>query len=292
MNRKDKSVTAILEESKAIKFLLISVVMIFLTLFLFLPLITVFYQAFKFGILPYIKYLSDPMTLSAIKITVLAAGISVLLNTIFGIAAAWLISKFDFPGKNIILTLIDLPLTISPIIIGMIFIFLVGVHGYWGDFFASRGIKIIFAVPGIVLATTFVTFSFVARELIPHMQGQGNEEEEAAVLLGANGFQTFFFITLPKVKWSLLYGMILCNARACGEFGAVSVVSGHIRGLTNTLSLHIEILYNEYNIVAAFAVASILTFLALITLIVKKIMDYKSNRNTEHSDSAFQDIKS
>jgi len=278
-------------EGKLTKFVLILVALVFLGVFLVLPLITVFYQAFKFGIQPYLSYLSDPMTISAIQITLISATTAVILNTIFGIAAAWLISKFEFPGKKIILTLIDLPLTISPVIIGIIFVFLVGVHGYWGEFFASKGIKIIFAVPGIVLATTFVTFSFVARELIPHMQGQGNEEEEAAILLGASGFKTFFLITLPKIKWSLLYGIILCNARACGEFGAVSVVSGHIRGLTNTLSLHIEILYNEYNIVAAFAVASILTVLALITLIVKKLMEYSESRDLEALEPAIAEVK-
>lgn len=278
-------------EGKLTKFVLISVALIFLSVFLVLPLITVFYQAFKFGIQPYLSYLSDPMTISAIQITLISATTAVILNTIFGIAAAWLISKFEFPGKKIILTLIDLPLTISPVIIGMIFVFLVGVHGYWGEFFSSLGIKIIFAVPGIVLATTFVTFSFVARELIPHMQGQGNEEEEAAILLGASGFKTFFLITLPKIKWSLLYGIMLCNARACGEFGAVSVVSGHIRGLTNTLSLHVEILYNEYNSVAAFAVASILTILALITLIVKKIMEYSEKKDVEALESVVAGVK-
>ncbi|HZR47601.1 MAG TPA: sulfate ABC transporter permease subunit CysW, partial [Candidatus Manganitrophaceae bacterium] len=217
----------------------------------------------------------EPEAWAAIRLTLLAAAIAVPLNLIFGVAAAWAIAKFEFFGKNVLITLIDLPFAVSPVISGMIFVLLFGMQGWMGPWLQAHDIKIVFAVPGIVLATMFVTFPFVARELIPLMQAQGIEEEEAALVMGASGWQTFIRVTLPNIKWGLLYGVILCNARAMGEFGAVSVVSGHIRGLTNTLPLHIEILYNEYNFVAAFAVASLLTFLALVTLVVKRFIEWK-----------------
>lgn len=259
-----------------VRALLITIALAFLGLFLFVPMAAVFAGALKKGIAVYFQSLVDPETLASIRLTLLVAALVVPLNTLFGIAAAWAITKFDFPGKNVLLTLIDLPFTVSPVISGMIFVLLFGAQSALGAWLIEHGIKIIFAVPGIVLATTFVTFPFVARELIPLMQSQGIEEEEAALTLGANAWQTFFRVTLPNIKWGLLYGVILCNARAMGEFGAVSVVSGHIRGLTNTMPLQVEILYNEYNFAAAFAVSSLLMMLALVTLAVKQFIEWKS----------------
>jgi len=260
-------------ESNWVKVLLISVALLFLSAFLFLPLVSVFYEAFRKGWEVYAAAITDPDAISAIKLTVLAAVISVPLNLVFGVAAAWAIAKFEFRGKSVLLTLIDLPFSVSPVIAGLIYVLVFGLQGWFGEWLRDHDLKIIFAVPGIVLATIFVTFPFVARELIPLMQAQGQEQEEAARVLGASGWQTFWKVTLPNVKWALLYGVILCNARAMGEFGAVSVVSGHIRGQTNTLPLHIEILYNEYQFAAAFAVASLLASLALVTLVLKYVVE-------------------
>ena len=248
---------------------LIALALAFFGLFLLLPLAAVFVEALRKGWAVYLAALVEPDALAALKLTLLAAAIAVPLNLVFGVAAAWAIAKFEFRGKNVLLTLIDLPFSVSPVIAGLIYVLLFGAQGWLGPWLAEHDIKIIFAVPGIVLATVFVTFPFVARELIPLMEAQGKDEEEAAVVLGARGWQTFWHVTLPNVKWGLLYGVILCNARAMGEFGAVSVVSGHIRGLTNTMPLHVEILYNEYQFAAAFAVASVLALLALVTLAVK-----------------------
>jgi sulfate transport system permease protein len=258
-----------------VRWILIAVALLFLGLFLVVPLVAVFAQAFSKGVGFYFHTLADPLTLSAIKLTFIAAGISVPLNCIFGVAAAWAITKFDFTGKNILTTLIDLPFAVSPVISGMIYVLVFGAQGWFGPWLIDHNIRIIFAVPGIVLATTFVTFPFVARELIPLMQSQGRSEEEAARTLGARGWQTFWRVTLPNIKWGLLYGVILCNARAMGEFGAVSVVSGHIRGVTNTMPLHIQSLYDDYNTAGAFAVASVLTFLALVTIALKAWVESK-----------------
>lgn len=255
--------------------LLLFITFAFLGLFLFIPLTAVFTEAFRKGAGEYLTSFQDPAALAATKLTLITAAIAVPANLIFGLAASWAIAKFSFPGKSVIITLIDLPFAVSPVISGVIYVFLFGMQGWLGPWLAEHDIKIIFAVPGIVLATIFVTFPFVARELIPLMQEQGTEEEQAALVLGAGGWQTFRKVTLPNIKWGLLYGVILCNARAMGEFGAVSVVSGHIRGKTNTIPLHVEILYNEYNFVAAFAVASLLTLLALLTLAVKSIVERK-----------------
>jgi sulfate transport system permease protein len=256
-----------------VRCLLISVALLFLSLFLFVPLISVFYEAFKKGFDVYLAAVTEPDAVSAIWLTLTAAFIAVPLNLVFGVAAAWTIAKFDFRGKSVLLTLIDLPFSVSPVIAGLIYVLVFGLQGWFGEWLRDHDLKVIFAVPGIVLATIFVTFPFVARELIPLMQAQGQEQEEAARVLGASGFQTFFKVTLPNVKWALLYGVILCNARAMGEFGAVSVVSGHVRGYTNTLPLHIEILYNEYQMAASFAVASLLAGLALVTLVLKFIVE-------------------
>jgi len=253
---------------------LIGLALAFLTLFLFVPLATVFYEALKKGFDVYLNALTEPDALSAIKLTLITALIAVPANLVFGIAAAWAIAKFEFKGKSLLITLIDLPFAVSPVISGLIYVLMFGAQGWFGPWLQEHDIKIIFAVPGIVLATIFVTFPFVARELIPLMQAQGSEEEEAAIVLGASGWQTLWRVTLPNVKWGLLYGVILCNARAMGEFGAVSVVSGHIRGMTNTLPLHVEILYNEYAFAAAFAVASILALLALVTLAAKTYVEW------------------
>ena len=261
------------QESPWVRWILIASALAFLTLFLFLPLVAVFHEALKKGVAVYWRAIIDPDALSAIRLTLLTAVIAVPLNLVFGVSAAWAIAKFEFPGKNVLTTLIDLPFSVSPVIAGLVFVLLFGAQGWFGPWLQAHDIKIIFAVPGIVLATVFVTFPFVARELIPLMQAQGAEEEEAAVVLGATGWQTFWRVTLPNIKWGLLYGVILCNARAMGEFGAVSVVSGHIRGATNTMPLHVEILYNEYNFVGAFAVASLLALLALLTLVVKTIVE-------------------
>jgi sulfate transport system permease protein len=266
-------------EPAVVRWILIAIAVSFLGLFLFLPLVVVFATAFQKGIAFYLAAFQDSDTLSAIRLTLLTAVIAVPLNLVFGVAAAWLIGKFDFFGKSLLITLIDLPFSVSPVVAGLIFVLLFGLQGLLGPWLIAHDIRIIFAVPGIVLATIFVTFPFVARELIPLIQAQGNEEEEAALTLGASGWQTFFRVTLPNVKWALLYGVILCNARAMGEFGAVSVVSGHIRGLTDTLPLHIEILYNDYQFVAAFAVASLLAFLALMTLLVKSLVEWKTGQN-------------
>ena len=253
--------------------LLIGVALAFLALFLFVPLAAVFVEALKKGAGVYLAAIGEPDALAAIRLTVIAAAISVPLNLVFGVAAAWSIAKFDFRGKNLLLTLIDLPFSVSPVIAGLIFVLVFGLQGWLGEWLRDHDLKVIFALPGIVLATVFITFPFVARELIPLMQAQGTEQEEAARVLGASGWQTFRRITLPNVKWALLYGVILCNARAMGEFGAVSVVSGHIRGQTNTMPLHIEILYNEYQFAAAFAVASLLAALALVTLALKFLVE-------------------
>lgn len=247
----------------------------FLTLFLILPLIAIFVKAFDQGLDVYIASITEPDALSAIKLTLLVVFITVPLNTLFGILAAWLITKFNFKGKSVLTTIIDIPFAISPVIAGLIFVLLFGAQSALGQWLIDHNLKIIFAVPGIVLATLFVTFPFVARELIPVMQMQGKSEEEASLSLGASGLQTFFRVTLPNIKWGLLYGVILCSARSIGEFGAVSVVSGHIRGLTNTMTLHIEILYNEYQFTAAFAVASLMSILAIITLIIKNVIEYR-----------------
>lgn len=264
-----------LTEPAPVRWLLIVLAILFLGLFLFLPLAAVFSQALEKGWAVYLAALREPDALAAIRLTLTVAAISVPLNLIFGIAAAWAIAKFDFPGKNLLITLIDLPFSVSPVISGVIYVLIFGLHGWFGSWLGTHGIKIIFAVPGIVIATIFVTFPFVARELIPLMDVQGREEEEAATVLGASGWQTFFRVTLPNIRWGILYGIIICNARAMGEFGAVSVVSGHIRGLTNTVPLYVEILYNEYNYSAAFAVASLLALLALVTLAVKSLVGWR-----------------
>jgi sulfate transport system permease protein len=262
-------------EPRAVRLLLIFIAFVFLGVFLLLPLTSVFVEAFKKGWQLYASAITEPVAVAAIKLTLITAAIAVSSNMIFGIAAAWAISKFDFRGKSVLITLIDLPFAVSPVISGMVFVLLFGMQGWLGPWLNQHDMKIVFAVPGVVLATMFVTFPFVARELIPLMQAQGKEAEEAALVIGASGWQTFLKITLPNIKWGLLYSLIQCNARAMGEFGAVSVVSGHIRGKTNTLPLHIEILYNEYNFTAAFAVASLLTFLAIVTLMLKKLLSLK-----------------
>lgn len=267
-------------ESRAVRWGLTTVALLFLALTLVLPLVLVFHQALSKGLSAYLEAIREPDALSAARLTLLIASIAVPVNLVFGVAAAWCIAKFSFPGKNLLITLIDLPFAVSPVISGMIFVLLLGSHGWFGGWLQAQDIKIIFAVPGIVLATTFVTAPFVARELIPLMQEQGAEEEEAAIVLGAGGWQTFFRVTLPNIKWGLLYGLILCNARAMGEFGAVSVVSGHIRGETNTLPLHVEILYNEYAFAASFAVASVLTLLALVTLALKTMVEWQQRRTS------------
>ncbi|QDX82291.1 sulfate ABC transporter permease subunit CysW [Denitratisoma sp. DHT3] len=261
-----------------VKWTLIGVSLTFFGFFLLLPLAAVFTEALRKGWDAYLKALVEPDALSAITLTLTAAAIAVPLNLVFGVAAAWLIAKFEFRGKHFLMTLIDLPFSVSPVIAGLIYVLVFGAQGWFGPWLQDHDIRIIFAIPGIVLATIFVTFPFVARELIPLMEAQGREEEEAAVVLGAPGWKTFWHVTLPNIKWGLLYGVILCNARAMGEFGAVSVVSGHIRGETNTMPLHVEILYNEYNFAAAFAVASLLALLALVTLAVKKAVEWKGRQ--------------
>jgi sulfate transport system permease protein len=280
------TVSDVLEPSW-VRYALLAVALTFLTLFLFVPLVAVFTEALRKGWDVYAESILDEDAISAIKLTLITAAIAVPLNMVFGIAASWAIAKFEFRGKSILLTLIDLPFSVSPVISGLIYVLLFGAQGWFGEWLAAHDIKILFAVPGIVIATIFITFPFVARELIPLMQAQGSEEEGAAVVLGASGWQTFFRVTLPNIKWGLLYGVILCNARAMGEFGAVSVVSGHIRGETNTMPLQVEILYNEYNFVAAFAVASLLALLALVTLALKTFIEWRLHENyaddaTEH----------
>jgi len=264
-------------EPVAVKALLITVALGFLGLFLVVPLVSVFAEALSKGWAAFFAALHEPMAIAALKLTLLAAAIAVPLNVVFGVAAAWAVTKFDFRGKSALVTFIDLPFGVSPVISGMIFILLFGRQGLLGPLVQALDVKVVFAVPGIVLATVFVTFPFVARELIPLMQAEGTEEEEASRVLGASGFQMFWRVTLPNIKWGLLYGVILCNARAMGEFGAVSVVSGHVRGQTNTLPLHVEILYNEYNFQAAFAVASLLTLLALVTLVAKSLVEWRAS---------------
>src|SRR4051812_38272795 len=275
-----RAVTRATGESPVVRWALTAIALTFLAVTLVLPLALVFHQAFSKGLEAYWRAISDPDALSAARLTLLIASIAVPINLVFGVAAAWCIAKFEFPGKNLLITLIDLPFAVSPVISGMIFVLLLGTNGWFGSWLQEHDIKIIFAVPGMVLATTFVTAPFIARELIPLMQEQGADEEEAAIVLGAGGWQTFFRITLPNIKWGLLYGLILCNARAMGEFGAVSVVSGHIRGETDTLPLHVEILYNEYAFAASFAVASVLTLLALVTLALKSLVEWQQRRSS------------
>ncbi|RTM10428.1 MAG: sulfate ABC transporter permease subunit CysW [Hyphomicrobiales bacterium] len=270
-----ESRSAAVTESRPVRITLTAVTLVFLGVFLLLPLIIVFKEAFAKGVGAYFQSLGDADTRSAIRLTLLVAAISVPLNLVFGLSAAWAIAKFEFKGKAFLTTLIDLPFSVSPVISGLVYVLLFGAQGLLGEWLKAHGIQILFAVPGIVLATVFVTFPFVARELIPLMQEQGNGDEEAALSLGASGWQAFWYVTLPNVKWGLLYGVLLCNARAMGEFGAVSVVSGHIRGLTNTMPLHVEILYNEYNAVGAFAVASLLAGLALVTLVLKTLLEMR-----------------
>jgi sulfate/thiosulfate transport system permease protein len=275
-----------LTEPPLVRAALLVVAILFLAVFLVLPLVAVFAQALEKGFDLYLAALREPDAWAATRLTLLTAAVAVPLNLVFGLAASWAIAKFEFPGKGTLLTLIDLPFAVSPVISGMIFVLLFGRQGLLGPWLGAHDVKVIFAVPGIVLATVFVTFPFVARELIPVMQALGSEEEEAARVLGAGGWQIFFRVTLPNVKWGVLYGVILCNARAMGEFGAVSVVSGHIRGLTNTIPLHVEILYNEYNFQAAFAVASLLAFLALVTLLAKSLVEWRSRRAEKPVEAA------
>lgn len=267
-----------INESAIVRVLLISIALAFLALVVLLPLISVLYEGLKKGWDVYIAALKDSEAQSALRLTLMVSLIAVPLNTIFGIMAAWAITKFKFRGRNVLITLIDLPFAISPVISGLIYVLLFGAQGFLGPWLDDHGIQIVYALPGIVLATVFVTFPFVARELIPLMEAQGVQEEEAAVSLGARGFKLFWHVTLPNIKWGLLYGIILCNARAMGEFGAVSVISGHIRGETNTLPLHIEILYNEYQFSASFAVASLLVMLALVTLVAKKLIEWRGSK--------------
>lgn len=270
-------------ESAWVKWLIIGIALSFFTLFLLMPLLAVFVEALRKGLGVYFAALVDVDALHAIKLTLIAAAIAVPLNLVFGVAAAWAIAKFDFRGKHILITLIDLPFSVSPVIVGLCYVLVFGANGWFGAWLIEHDLKVIFALPGIVLASIFVTFPFVARELIPLMQAQGREEEEAAIVLGANGWQTFWHVTLPNIKWGLLYGVILCNARAMGEFGAVSVVSGKIRGQTNTMPLHVEILYNEYQFAAAFAVASLLALLALVTLVIKTLVEARVEQALKQS---------
>jgi sulfate transport system permease protein len=270
-----RAFTAPTAEPGAARVILITTALVFVAVFLVFPVAVVFTEAFRNGAGAFVAGITDPDALSAIRLTVLVAAIAVPANILFGVAAAWAIAKYEFRGKTVLITLIDLPFSVSPVIAGLIYVIMFGSHGYFGPWLKEHGIEIIFAIPGIVLATIFVTFPFVARELIPLMQDQGRQDEEAAISLGAGGLQTFWRVTLPNIKWGLLYGVLLCNARAMGEFGAVSVVSGHIRGLTNTMPLHIEILYNDYQWVAAFAVASLLVLLAFVTLIIKTVLEWR-----------------
>ena len=268
-----------------VKWLLIGLALGFIFLFLVLPLAAVFAEAFRKGVDAYFEAFKEPDAWSAIRLTLLIAAIAVPCNIVFGVAAAWAIAKYEFRGKAFLTTLVDLPFSVSPVVAGLIYVLMFGAHGWFGPWLQANDIKIIFAIPGMVLATMFVTFPFVARELIPLMQAQGTDEEQAAMVLGANGWQTFWHVTLPNIKWGLIYGVILCNARAMGEFGAVSVVSGHIRGQTNTMPLHVEILYNEYQSVAAFAVASLLALLALVTLVIKSVVEWQFERDQKAAAS-------
>ncbi len=269
------SVPRATQDPKWVRWTLTAIALLFLAFFLALPLAAVFAEALRRGFGAYFAAFKDSDALASIRLTLLAAAISVPANLVFGVAAAWCIAKFNFPGKSVLTTLIDLPFAVSPVISGLIYVLVFGLQGWWGEWLMEHDLKVIFAVPGIVLATTFVTFPFVARELIPLMQAQGSDEEYAALTLGASGWQIFWRVTVPNIKWGLLYGIILCNARAMGEFGAVSVVSGHIRGETNTMPLHVEILYNEYNFVGAFAVASLLALLAIVTLVLKTFVEWR-----------------
>lgn len=273
------------KESKLVQYLLIVTAVTFLLIMLVAPLITIFAEAFRKGYEAYFESFTNEYVLQAIKLTFITAAIAVPLNLIFGVAASWSIAKYSFFGKSFLITLIDLPFAVSPVISGFVYVLLFGAQGWFGHWLIANDVQIIFAVPGIVLATIFVTFPFVARELIPLMQELGNDEEQAALLLGASGFQTFWYVTLPNIKWGLIYGVILCNARAMGEFGAVSVVSGHIQGVTNTMPLQVEILYNEYNFVAAFAVSTLLAILALLTLVLKYILEWKVQRQLDKLDN-------
>ena len=277
LDKRVPRIASTVAEPVLVRLALILVSLTFLGLFLFVPLAAILFEALKHGLGAYLASFQEPDAIAAIQLTLLATAIALPLNVVFGVSAAWAIAKFEFWGKQVLTTLIDLPFSVSPVVAGLIYVLLFGLQGALGPWLAAHDIKIIFAVPGIVLATIFVTFPFVARELIPHMQAQGKDEEEAALVLGATGWQTFWRVTLPSIKWSLLYGVILCNARAMGEFGAVSVVSGHIRGETNTMPLHVEILYNEYNYVAAFAVASLLALLSLVTLAAKSLVEWTSS---------------
>ncbi|MDX9901946.1 MAG: sulfate ABC transporter permease subunit CysW [Aliarcobacter sp.] len=272
------------KESKLVQYLLIATAVTFLMIMLVAPLITIFAEAFRKGYEAYFESFTNEYVLQAIKLTFITAAIAVPLNLVFGVAASWAIAKYSFFGKSFLITLIDLPFAVSPVISGFVYVLLFGAQGWFGHWLIANDVQIIFAVPGIVLATIFVTFPFVARELIPLMQELGNDEEQAALLLGASGFQTFWYVTLPNIKWGLIYGVILCNARAMGEFGAVSVVSGHIQGVTNTMPLQVEILYNEYNFVAAFAVSTLLAILALLTLVLKYILEWKVQRQLDKLD--------
>ena len=278
--------TASNSEPRLVRWILITLALAFLGLFLVLPLVAIFIKAFYKGIAVFLEAISNPDALSAIKLTLIITLITVPLNAIFGIAAAWAVTKFNFKGKSLLITIIDLPFAISPVIAGLVFVLLFSAHGLFGQWLIDHNVKIIFAVPGIALATLLVTLPFVARELIPLMQTQGTADEEASLTLGASGWKTFLLVTLPNIKWGLLYGIILCSARAIGEFGAVSVVSGHIRGMTNTMPLHIEILYNEYQFSAAFAVASLMSLFAIITLVVKNIIEWKAKKSFEPEEGA------
>ena len=274
-------------EAAWVRYTLIGVALAFMVLFLVLPLAAVFTEALRKGLDAYLEALKDPDAWSAIRLTLLTAAVAVPLNLVFGVSAAWAIAKYEFWGKSFLTTLVDLPFSVSPVVAGLIYVLVFGAQGWFGPWLAAHDIKIVFAVPGIILATVFVTVPFIARELIPLMQSQGNDEEQAAIVLGATGWQTFWRVTLPNIKWGLIYGVILCNARAMGEFGAVSVVSGHIRGQTNTMPLHVEILYNEYQSVAAFAVASLLALLALVTLLIKQVVEWQHEREMKSlSDSS------
>ena len=276
--RGQQKISGATQESPWVRRVIIGTGLLYFALFLLLPLASVFMEAFRKGFDAYLAALVDPDALSAIKLTLIVAIVSVPMNLVFGVAAAWAITKFQFPGKRFLITMIDLPFSVSPVIAGLIFVLVFGAQGWFGSWFVDNNVKIIFAVPGILLATIFVTFPFVARELIPLMEAQGKEEEEAAIVLGARGWQVFRFVTMPNILWGVIYGVVLCNARAMGEFGAVSVVSGHIRGETNSMPLHVEILYNEYNFAAAFAVASLLAILALLTLLIKTFVEWKANK--------------
>jgi sulfate/thiosulfate transport system permease protein len=278
-----KKVQAGTTEARWIRYSLIGLALTFMFLFLVLPLAAVFTEALRKGLDAYLEALKEPDAWSAVRLTLITAAIAVPLNLVFGVAAAWAIAKYEFKGKSVLTTLVDLPFSVSPVVAGLIYVLMFGAQGWFGPWLQAHDIKIIFAVPGIILATVFVTFPFIARELIPLMQAQGNDEEQAAIVLGATGWQTFWYVTLPNIKWGLIYGVILCNARAMGEFGAVSVVSGHIRGQTNTMPLHVEILYNEYQSVAAFAVASLLALLALVTLVIKSVIEWRHEQDMKAS---------